>query len=75
MTDTVFLNGRQIAPTILLDVPRDSLIMKEEIFGPLLPILTVRTKHELLLIVMAMHYALMFEMLTLSVYQSFKLNR
>ncbi|KAI6690927.1 hypothetical protein NL676_027755 [Syzygium grande] len=31
----------QIAPTILLDVPRDSLIMKEEIFGPLLPILTV----------------------------------
>lgn len=49
--------------------------MKEEIFGPLLPILTVRTKHELLLIVMAMHYALMVEMLTLSVYQSCKLNR
>ncbi|TXG53001.1 hypothetical protein EZV62_022170 [Acer yangbiense] len=31
----------KIAPTILLDVPRDSLIMNEEIFGPLLPILTV----------------------------------
>ncbi|KAK4741041.1 hypothetical protein SAY87_024629 [Trapa incisa] len=31
----------KIAPTLLLDVPRDSLIMKEEIFGPLLPILTV----------------------------------
>ncbi|XP_044480379.1 aldehyde dehydrogenase family 3 member H1-like [Mangifera indica] len=31
----------RIAPTILLDVPRDSLIMSEEIFGPLLPILTV----------------------------------
>uniref|UniRef100_A0A9I9CZ22 Aldehyde dehydrogenase n=1 Tax=Cucumis melo TaxID=3656 RepID=A0A9I9CZ22_CUCME len=31
----------QIAPTILLDVPRDSLIMTEEIFGPLLPIITV----------------------------------
>ncbi|KAJ7959155.1 Aldehyde dehydrogenase [Quillaja saponaria] len=31
----------RIAPTILLDVPRDSLIMNEEIFGPLLPILTV----------------------------------
>ncbi|XP_022132142.1 aldehyde dehydrogenase family 3 member H1 isoform X2 [Momordica charantia] len=31
----------QISPTILLDVPRDSLIMTEEIFGPLLPILTV----------------------------------
>ncbi|KAJ6391674.1 hypothetical protein OIU77_025610 [Salix suchowensis] len=31
----------KIAPTILLDVPRDSLIMKEEIFGPLLPILIV----------------------------------
>ncbi|KAK3230627.1 hypothetical protein Dsin_002508 [Dipteronia sinensis] len=31
----------KIAPTVLLDVPRDSLIMSEEIFGPLLPILTV----------------------------------
>ncbi|KAL2520014.1 Aldehyde dehydrogenase family 3 member H1 [Forsythia ovata] len=31
----------KIAPTILLDVPQDSLIMNEEIFGPLLPILTV----------------------------------
>lgn len=32
----------KIAPTILLDVPEDSLIMKDEIFGPLLPILTVQ---------------------------------
>ncbi|KAK7385166.1 hypothetical protein VNO78_30878 [Psophocarpus tetragonolobus] len=31
----------KISPTVLLDVPRDSLIMSEEIFGPLLPILTV----------------------------------
>lgn len=34
-------NNLKIAPTILLDVPEDALIMKEEIFGPLLPILTV----------------------------------
>ncbi|KAG0485198.1 hypothetical protein HPP92_009277 [Vanilla planifolia] len=31
----------KIAPTILLDIPDDSLIMQEEIFGPLLPIFTV----------------------------------
>uniref|UniRef100_A0A7N0TNP0 Aldehyde dehydrogenase n=1 Tax=Kalanchoe fedtschenkoi TaxID=63787 RepID=A0A7N0TNP0_KALFE len=31
----------KISPTILLDVPEDSLIMSEEIFGPLLPIITV----------------------------------
>ncbi|KAL2892937.1 Aldehyde dehydrogenase family 3 member H1 [Bienertia sinuspersici] len=31
----------KIAPTLLLDVPQDSLIMNEEIFGPLLPIITV----------------------------------
>ncbi|KAL6906176.1 hypothetical protein ACP4OV_003777 [Aristida adscensionis] len=31
----------KIAPTLLLDVPLDSAIMKEEIFGPLLPIITV----------------------------------
>ncbi|KAK2992474.1 hypothetical protein RJ640_011613 [Escallonia rubra] len=33
----------KIAPTILLDVPEDSLIMTAEIFGPLLPILTVKS--------------------------------
>ncbi|KAJ8625417.1 hypothetical protein MRB53_033947 [Persea americana] len=31
----------KIAPTLLLDVPHNSLIMKEEIFGPLLLIITV----------------------------------
>ncbi|XP_022894224.1 aldehyde dehydrogenase-like [Olea europaea var. sylvestris] len=31
----------KIAPTILLDVSEDSLIMNEEIFGPLFPIITV----------------------------------
>lgn len=31
----------KIAPTLLLDVPQDSLIMNEEVFGPLLPIITV----------------------------------
>ncbi|KAF7816842.1 aldehyde dehydrogenase family 3 member H1 [Senna tora] len=36
----------RIAPTILLDVPQNSLIMKEEIFGPLLPIITVNKLEE-----------------------------
>ncbi|XP_062020394.1 aldehyde dehydrogenase family 3 member H1-like [Rosa rugosa] len=35
------LSNLRIAPTILLDVPQDSLIMNEEVFGPLLPIVTV----------------------------------
>ncbi|XP_031259852.1 aldehyde dehydrogenase family 3 member H1-like isoform X2 [Pistacia vera] len=34
-------NQLRIAPTILLDVPEESMLMKEEIFGPLLPIVTV----------------------------------
>lgn len=37
---------RQISPTILTDVEWDSPIMQEEIFGPLLPILTYRTLDE-----------------------------
>ncbi|GAV65093.1 Aldedh domain-containing protein, partial [Cephalotus follicularis] len=47
VSDKIVLGGQRnenqlkIAPTILLDVPEDSLIMQEEIFGPLLPILTV----------------------------------
>ncbi|KAF8056398.1 hypothetical protein N665_1273s0001, partial [Sinapis alba] len=36
----------KIAPTILLDVPLDSLIMSEEIFGPLLPVLTLNNLEE-----------------------------
>ncbi|CAN1268792.1 Aldehyde dehydrogenase family 3 member H1 [Linum perenne] len=36
----------RIAPTVLLDIPRDSLIMNEEIFGPLLPILTLNNIDE-----------------------------
>ncbi|KAH6835296.1 aldehyde dehydrogenase 3H1 [Perilla frutescens var. hirtella] len=31
----------KIGPTIMLDVAGDSVIMKEEVFGPLLPIITV----------------------------------
>lgn len=32
--------GRRIEPTILVDVPREAAIMQEEVFGPILPILT-----------------------------------
>jgi len=35
-----------IAPTILTDVSEDELVMKEEIFGPILPIVTVNTVQE-----------------------------
>ncbi|KAI3984002.1 hypothetical protein MKX01_035129 [Papaver californicum] len=44
---TIVLGGKRdktnlkIAPTILLDTPDDSLIMNEEILGPLVPIITV----------------------------------
>ena len=34
---------RYIEPTLLLDVPADAAILEEEIFGPLLPILTFDT--------------------------------
>jgi aldehyde dehydrogenase (NAD+) len=35
-------NERYIAPTILRNVPADSPIMADEIFGPILPVLTVK---------------------------------
>ncbi|CAM8934449.1 unnamed protein product [Rhodiola kirilowii] len=47
VTDKVVIGGEtdqthlKIAPTVLLDVPHDAEIMQEEIFGPLLPIITV----------------------------------
>uniref|UniRef100_A0A8C6U6U1 Aldehyde dehydrogenase 3 family, member B1 n=1 Tax=Neogobius melanostomus TaxID=47308 RepID=A0A8C6U6U1_9GOBI len=49
---TVVLGGesdeadKYIAPTVLVDVPEDDALMQEEIFGPILPILTVETLEE-----------------------------
>lgn len=37
---------RYIAPTVLTDVPPGAPVMTEEIFGPILPVLTVRDVHE-----------------------------
>jgi aldehyde dehydrogenase (NAD+) len=40
-----------VAPTILTDVPLDARIMQEEIFGPLLPVVSFRTLDEALQVV------------------------
>ncbi|QKW09863.1 aldehyde dehydrogenase family protein [Streptomyces sp. NA04227] len=37
---------RYLAPTVLADVPQGAAVMAEEIFGPILPVLTVRDVHE-----------------------------
>ncbi|MFA6624576.1 MAG: aldehyde dehydrogenase [Bacilli bacterium] len=42
---------RQIEPTVLKDVTLDDAVMKEEIFGPIMPILTYKTKEDLLKII------------------------
>ncbi|XP_004288486.1 PREDICTED: aldehyde dehydrogenase family 3 member I1, chloroplastic-like [Fragaria vesca subsp. vesca] len=50
VSDKIVLGGQtdekqlKIAPTILLDIPEDTQIMNEEIFGPLMPIVTVSTQ-------------------------------
>lgn len=47
VSDKIVLGGQRdekklrIAPTILLDVPQEAMVMQEEIFGPILPIITV----------------------------------
>ncbi len=40
------MKGRFIAPTVLTGVTHDMRIMKEEIFGPVLPIVTVKSEDE-----------------------------
>ena len=40
-----------LPPTLVSNVPADSLLMQEEIFGPLLPIITFRTLDEALSII------------------------
>ena len=39
-------DGRAVAPTVLTNVAPDAAIMREEIFGPLLPIVTYKTLDE-----------------------------
>jgi aldehyde dehydrogenase (NAD+) len=39
---------RYVSPTVLSDVPRESSIMREEIFGPILPVLRYRTLEEVI---------------------------
>ncbi|MCF8237383.1 MAG: aldehyde dehydrogenase family protein [Saprospiraceae bacterium] len=39
---------RYIAPTLLTHIPKDCALMHEEIFGPLLPILTYRKKEDII---------------------------
>jgi acyl-CoA reductase-like NAD-dependent aldehyde dehydrogenase len=40
------MSGHFIAPVVLTDVTHDMRIMKEEIFGPVLPVVTVDTEQE-----------------------------
>nr|ABK24239.1 unknown [Picea sitchensis] len=57
VSDKVIYGGQRdekrliIAPTLVLDAPMDSLIMIEEIFGPLLTIITVQKMEEALEVV------------------------
>ena len=51
-------SDRYIAPTIIDNVSIDDPIMKEEIFGPILPILTWKAKDEALQIIRRNRYPL-----------------
>ncbi len=51
-------SGRDLAPTVLADVPPDAPVMQEEIFGPILPIVTYRTLDDAFAIVNAKEHPL-----------------
>lgn len=44
-------DGRHIEPTVLTEVTPDAAVMREEIFGPVLPVVPYRSLHEALAIV------------------------
>ncbi len=39
-------HDREVPPTVLTDVPADAPILQEEIFGPLLPMVTFQSREE-----------------------------
>ncbi len=54
----------QIVPTVLEDVTLESPVMKEEIFGPVLPVLTFSDRKELLEIIRHFEHPLAFYLFT-----------
>ena len=48
---TCATNKKYVAPTIVLEPPMDSRLMKEEIFGPILPIIPYETDEEAITII------------------------
>lgn len=50
--------GNLVPPTVLIDVTPDMLVMSEETFGPILPIMKVRDSEEALLFANATRYGL-----------------
>lgn len=55
---------RQIAPSILSDITLQSPVMREEIFGPVLPVLTFETRDEIKEIVLSFEKPLAFYLFT-----------
>jgi aldehyde dehydrogenase (NAD+) len=50
---TIDIAGRYIAPTVLTDVDVDAPVMREEIFGPILPVLAVDSPAEAVALITA----------------------
>jgi acyl-CoA reductase-like NAD-dependent aldehyde dehydrogenase len=40
------VDDKYVCPTVLLSPPRDCRLMKEEIFGPVLPVIIVKSRQE-----------------------------
>ena len=77
---TIYAGGqhdgsRRIEPTVITDITLDSPIMREEIFGPLLPVLTFRETADIYPIVAANPTPLAFYLFTTDKAQEHELTR
>ncbi|TCD64862.1 hypothetical protein EIP91_003566 [Steccherinum ochraceum] len=54
----VDLDDRYVAPTILKDIHPDDALMEDEIFGPIMPIITVRNEDEAIELINSKDHAL-----------------
>lgn len=58
LTGAAYGRGLYLSPAVLDDVPQEAAVMREETFGPVMPISTARTDEELLELVNALPYGL-----------------
>ena len=72
LSDGSFANGNFVEPTVFADVPRDARIANEEIFGPVLSVISIRDLDDAMEVANSVRYGLSSSLYTQNVNAVFR---